>query len=71
MDIEGELTLQSQVSNIQLPTLNTQVEVEQEVEGYFLKAIDIARQQQAKSIELRATVSLTRLWRRQGKTSES
>jgi hypothetical protein len=38
--------------------------VEQEAEGYFLKAIDIARQQQAKSLELRATMSLARLWQR-------
>ena len=33
----------------------------------FLKAIDIARQQQAKSWELRATTSLARLWQQQGK----
>jgi hypothetical protein len=77
MDLEGELTLQSQVEshnsqvlNTQLLTPNTQVEVEQEVEGYFLKAINIAHQQQAKSLELRATVSLARLWQQQGKTTE-
>jgi predicted ATPase len=40
---------------------NTQREVEQEAEGYFLKAIDIARRQQAKSLELRAVMSLVRL----------
>jgi predicted ATPase len=40
---------------------------EQEAEEYFLKAIEIARKQQAKSLELRATVSLARLWQRQGK----
>jgi len=38
-----------------------------EAEGYFLKAIDIARQQQAKSLELRAAMSLARLWQQQGK----
>jgi predicted ATPase len=37
----------------------------------LLKAIDIARQQQAKSLELRATVSLARLWQQQGKKSEA
>jgi len=35
--------------------------VEREVEEYFHKAIDIARQQQAKSLELRAVMSLVRL----------
>ena len=39
--------------------------------AYFLKAIDIARQQSAKSLELRATMSLERLWRQQGKKTEA
>jgi predicted ATPase len=38
-----------------------------EVEECFHKAIDIARRQQAKSLELRAVMSLARLWQRQGK----
>jgi class 3 adenylate cyclase/predicted ATPase len=42
-----------------------------EAEGYFLKAIEIARKQQAKSLELRATMSLARLWQHQGKTTEA
>jgi len=41
------------------------------VEGYFLKAIEIARKQQAKSLELRATMSLARLWQQQGKRHEA
>jgi predicted ATPase/class 3 adenylate cyclase len=44
---------------------------EAEAEGYFLKAIEIARSQQAKSLELRATTSLARLWQRQGKKKEA
>jgi predicted ATPase len=36
-------------------------------EACFLKAIEIARRQQAKSLELRATMSLARLWKEQGK----
>jgi predicted ATPase len=36
-------------------------------EACFLKAIEIARRQQAKSLELRAVVSLSRLWQKQGK----
>jgi predicted ATPase len=41
------------------------------VEGCFWRAIEIARQQQAKSLELRATVSLTRLWQQQGRRQEA
>ncbi|HJY84973.1 MAG TPA: hypothetical protein VKK81_28310, partial [Candidatus Binatia bacterium] len=37
----------------------------------FLKAIEIARRQQAKSLELRATVSLARLWQQQSKKEEA
>jgi class 3 adenylate cyclase/predicted ATPase len=40
-------------------------------EESFLKAIDIARRQQAKSLELRAVMSLGRLWKRQGKPREA
>jgi predicted ATPase len=36
-----------------------------------LKAIDIARKQQAKSWELRAATSLARLWQSQGKKAEA
>jgi predicted ATPase len=36
-------------------------------EAYFERALAIARQQQAKSFELRAAMSLARLWRGQGK----
>lgn len=52
----------------QSPNPKSQVSkvVMQEAEKSFLKAIDIARQQQAKSLELRAATSLARLWQRQG-----
>jgi class 3 adenylate cyclase len=40
-------------------------------EECFLKAIEIARKQQAKSLELRAVMSLSRLWQRQGKKAEA
>ena len=42
-----------------------------EAEACFLKAIEIARQQQAKSLELRAVMSLARLWQQQGKRAEA
>ncbi len=46
---------------------STRAEVEPEVEEYFLKAIDVARKQCAKSWELRATMSLARLWQQQAR----
>jgi predicted ATPase len=42
-----------------------------EVEAYFNCALSIARQQQAKSWELRAAMSMARLWRDQGKRDEA
>jgi predicted ATPase len=39
---------------------------EESPEVCFLKALDIARAQQAKSFELRAAMSLSRLWQQQG-----
>ena len=40
-------------------------------ETYFEQALAAARQQQAKSWELRAAMSLARLWRDQGKVNEA
>ncbi len=44
---------------------------EARAEDSFQHAIEVARRQQAKSLELRATVSLCRLWRKQGKREEA
>jgi predicted ATPase len=38
---------------------------------YFERALAVARQQQAKSWELRAAMSLARLWRDQGKVQQA
>jgi predicted ATPase/class 3 adenylate cyclase len=43
----------------------------QEAEACFQQALDIARRQQAKSWELRAAMSLSRLWQQQGKRAEA
>jgi serine/threonine protein kinase/predicted ATPase len=40
-------------------------------EACFHRAIEVARRQQAKSFELRAVMSLCRLWRQQGKEQEA
>ena len=40
-------------------------------QAYFERALAVARQQQAKSWELRASMSLARLWRDQGKVQQA
>ena len=42
-----------------------------EAEACLHQALDIARHQQAKSLELRAAMSLSRLWQQQGKRDEA
>ena len=42
-----------------------------EAEACFHQALEVARHQQAKSWELRAAMSLARLWQRQGKRAEA
>jgi predicted ATPase len=44
---------------------------EAKAQAYFERALQIARQQQAKSWELRAAMSMARLWRDQGKRDEA
>ena len=40
-------------------------------EASFLKAIKVARSQNARSLELRAATGLARLWQKQGKGDEA
>jgi predicted ATPase/DNA-binding winged helix-turn-helix (wHTH) protein len=58
--LKGELTLQATAAS-------PQSAVKEEAEACFRKAIAVAQQQHAKSLELRATMSLARLWQQQGK----
>jgi len=72
----GQLTLQKfQVSGFKFQVQESpKSEVrgsESEAEECFLKAIEVARRQQAKSLELRAVMSLSRLWQQQGKQAEA
>ena len=39
----------------------------EEAEAWLQRALDVARRQEAKSLELRAAMSLARLWQQQGK----
>jgi predicted ATPase len=65
----GQVEGKSEVTKPQSLTPNPQVEAE--AEACFLKAIEIARHQSAKSLELRAVMSLARLWRQRGKKAEA
>ena len=42
-----------------------------EAEAWFQRALDFARRQEARSLELRAAMSLSRLWHQQGKRREA
>jgi predicted ATPase len=66
--IKGELLLAQ--DRFRLQTEGDREKAE-EAEECFHKAIAVARQQQAKSLELRATMSLGRLWQQQGKITEA
>ena len=57
--VAGEITLMSPERDVA------------KAEEYFGRALAVARQQQAKSWELRAAMSLARLWRDQGKSHQA
>jgi predicted ATPase len=57
--LKGELLLQHAVPEVS------------HAETCFQQSLDIARCQQAKSLELRAAMSLGRLWQQQGKRQEA
>ena len=42
-----------------------------EAEAWLQRASDVARRQEAKALELRAAMSLARLWQRQGKRQKA
>jgi predicted ATPase len=57
--LKGELLLQQNSAN------------QAEAETCFHKALDLARDQQAKSFELRIATTMARLWQQQGKRQEA
>jgi predicted ATPase len=61
--LKGELTLQARDKNREASVI--------EAESCFHRALDVSRNQAAKSWELRAATSLARLWQQQGKTGDA
>ncbi len=57
--LKGELLLQEAPAH------------QEEAEEHFQQALAVARRRQAKSWELRAAMSLSRLWQQQGKRTEA
>jgi predicted ATPase len=63
----GECFHEAELYRLKGELLLKQAAAPGEVEQHFNRAIGIAREQQAKSLELRAVMSLARLWQQQGK----
>jgi predicted ATPase/class 3 adenylate cyclase len=82
---QGELLLQQAAENTRPPSAPPERAKEDEgdaaaprslpslseAEPCFQRALDVARRQEAKSLELRAAMSLGRLWQQQGKRAEA
>ena len=72
MERTGEHAYQAEMSRLKgALLLQQQGQVQAEAEACFQQAIEIAQQQSAKSWELRAVMSLARLWQQQGKTADN
>mgnify|MGYP001813155455 CR=1 FL=1 len=70
--LKGELLLKAEGERPVLSAVEgRKAESEWSPEDCFHKAIDFARCQSGKSLELRATVSLCRLWKAQGKQEQA
>ena len=67
----GEGRWTAELYRLQGELLTLTSEYYAEAETCFQQALEVARRQQAKSWELRAAVSLSRLWQRQGKRAEA
>ena len=84
LPLQGELLLQQARDSGRTAPLDTALLAEVEQEGItqalplqtaaeicFRQGLNVARQQHAKSLELRAATSLSRLWQAQGKRAEA
>ncbi len=71
MERGGEHTWDADLYRVKGELMRLQGAGEPDVEACFHTALEIARRQGAKSYELRAAMSLTRLWQQQGKRAEA
>ena len=72
VETTGERWCEAEVNRVagEIALLSTEPE-KAKAEEYFNRALEVARKQQAKSWELRAAMSMARLWRDQGKRDEA
>jgi predicted ATPase len=67
-----ERVWEAEVTRLRGVLLLRQTETPQaEAEAWLQRALDVAHRQEAKSLELRAAMSLSRLWQQQGKRQEA
>lgn len=71
VEVNGERSSEAELYRLKGELLRIQEADADEVESHFLQALAVARQQEAKSLELRAAMSLCRLWQRQNKCQEA
>jgi len=72
MEQHEERYWEAEVARLQGVLLLRQTGPQQaEAEAWLQRALDVARRQEAKSLELRAAMSLARLWQHQGKRQEA
>ena len=71
VDQTGDRRWEAIVHRVHGELLTQSTKDRSKAEACFQKAIEIAQRQNAKSLELRAAVSLGRLWRDQGKQAEA
>jgi adenylate cyclase len=69
--LRGELMMQADAESLQVITPGAAADRQAAAEDAFLQAMKTARTQEAKSFELRAVMSLCRLWRQQGRQAEA
>ena len=72
MDTTGERVWEPELHRLKGALLLQQsADNHTEAQACFQQALDVARSQQVKSLELRAATSLSRLWQEQGKRTEA
>ncbi|MBV7328143.1 hypothetical protein KFU94_07760 [Chloroflexi bacterium TSY] len=67
----GEGYYEAELHRIKGELIQLEDATETVAESCFLRAIEVAQRQQAKSLELRAIMSLCRLWQKQGRHTEA
>lgn len=71
VDKTGERFFYSEINRLKGELLWQRNAESSKAESYFQQAIEIARNQQARLLELRAAISLARFWQAKGKTNEA